>query len=56
MYPIKWAFANSGGTAEILFGLCPVFKKGQRRFFIFGGIYYETMANFKIIFVKTNLF
>ena len=34
MYPAKWAQANSGGTAEMFFSLCPVFIGGQRRFFI----------------------
>ena len=50
----KWAFANSGGTAEILSLSC-FFNRGQRRF-LFGGNYYETMACFKIIFVKAKLF
>ena len=46
----KWAFANTGGTAEI-FSSLSCFDGGQRLFY-FGGVYYEAMAIFKIICSK----
>ena len=36
------------------FRLCPVKRRGQRRFFIFGGNYYEAMVYFEIIFARNK--
>ena len=32
------------------------FDRGQRRFFISGGFYHETMAHFKIIFAEKQIY